>query len=89
MTGDHKNLVALFGVHKLVELALARNAAAEDTEEREFDERVDEEAALAWAKAYAIANLAGVMEREGDKARDGHEVLQAARLARVRACHPG
>jgi len=68
MTGDHKNLVALFVVHKLVELALARDAAAEDTEEREIDEGVDEEAAPAWAKAYANANLSGVMERAGDKA---------------------
>lgn len=47
MTGDHKNLVALVVVHTLVELALARDAAAEDTEEREFDEGVDEEAAPA------------------------------------------
>ena len=68
MTGDHKNLVALFVVHKLVELALARDAAAEDTEERGFDEGVDEEAARAWAKAYANANLSGVMERAGNKA---------------------
>ena len=51
MTGDHKILVALFVVHKLVELALARDAAAEDAEEREFDERVDEEAAPVWAQA--------------------------------------
>ena len=68
MTGNHKNLVAHFVVHKLVELALARDAAAEDTEERGFDEGVDEEAARAWAKAYANANLSGVMERAGNKA---------------------
>ena len=63
MVGTHKTLVALFVVLKLVELGLARDSAHADDEEYEYDETIDEEAAPAWARAYACANLAGYHSR--------------------------